>query len=84
MLPEAGQVRAIETKAHITADGQLTVQVPSDIPPGEHQVKIIFEDRMATTESSSSPASEFPVIRVDAWPEDLSLHRETMYDDWGR
>jgi hypothetical protein len=76
-------VRAIETKAHISADGQLTVHVPSDIPPGEHHVKIIFEDRMATPEASL-PAAELPVIHVDAWPEDLSLRREAMYDDWGR
>jgi hypothetical protein len=27
---------------------------------------------------------DFPVIRIDDWPEDLSLSREEMYGDDGR
>ena len=75
-------MRAVEAKATITEDGRLTVRVPPDIPPGEHRVKVIFEDEPATI--GSPLGSDFPLIHVDAWPEDLSLRREDMYDDWGR
>ena len=27
---------------------------------------------------------DFPVIQAGSWPEDLSLRREDMYDEWGR
>ena len=30
------------------------------------------------------PPSDFPVINVDAWPENLSLRREDLYDNRGR
>jgi hypothetical protein len=33
----------VETQAIITADGQLTAQLPSDIIPGEHKVILRIE-----------------------------------------
>lgn len=74
-------MRTIETQAVVTKDGKLTIQVPPDIQPGEHQVKLVIEE--AQSPNGVQPA-EFLVIHVDSWPEGLSLRREDMYGDAGR
>jgi len=40
-------MKSIETLATLTADGVLTAKVPLDIPPGDHQVVIVIDDRSA-------------------------------------
>ena len=35
-------------------------------------------------EATPPPKQDFPVIQAGSWPEDLSLRREDMYDEWGR
>lgn len=35
-------------------------------------------------EAAPTPKKDFPVIQAGSWPEDLSLRREDMYDEWGR
>ena len=75
-------MRMIETTAMVTPDGMLTVQVPPDIQPGEHQVILQIDERPDAKEHR--PPLDFPVISVGQWPANLSLRREDMYDDWGR
>jgi hypothetical protein len=38
-------MRTIETTAIITEDGQLTLQVPPDISPGQHQVVVVIDEQ---------------------------------------
>ena len=75
-------MRTIETTATVTNDGKMTVQVPSDIPEGEHRVVVVIEEQPVKKEKR--PPLDFPVISVGSWLESLSLRREDMYDDWGR
>jgi hypothetical protein len=75
-------MRTIETTATITAEGTLTVQVPSDIPPGPHHVVVLIDDQPSLPETRQ--LHDFPIIHVGAWPTDLSLRREDMYGDEGR
>ncbi|MFH1738543.1 MAG: hypothetical protein ABIH23_06010 [bacterium] len=75
-------MRTIETKATIAPDGTLTAQVPADIPPGEHAVVVVIESEPIKNEER--PSLDFPVHCGVSWPEDLSLRREDMYDEWGR
>jgi len=75
-------MRTIETTATITAEGTLTVQVPSDIPPGPHRIVVVIDDQPDMPDTR--PLHDFPVIHVGAWPADLSLRREDMYGDDGR
>lgn len=44
-------MRTIETKAIITHDGQMTVQVPADITPGEHRIVLMIEESTIMTTS---------------------------------
>lgn len=40
-------MRSIETLATLSADGTLTAKIPTDIPPGDHQVIIVIDERSA-------------------------------------
>jgi hypothetical protein len=80
-------MKTIETTAEVAENGTLTVRVPSDIAPGPHRVVVVIDEQPAvdgTMSSAESPAQAFPVHDLGPWPEDLSLRREDMYDDWGR
>ena len=80
-------MKTIETIATVTADGKITLQLPPDIPPGEHQVVVIIDEKplveKVQTKEKRSPLN-FPVDSYGLFPENLSLRREDMYDDWGR
>lgn len=39
-------MRSIETLATLSADGTLTAKIPTDIPPGDHQVIIVIDERL--------------------------------------
>ena len=75
-------MRTIETTATVTNDGKMTVQVPSDIPEGEHRVVVVIEEQPIKKETQ--PLADFPVRDYSPWPANLSLRREDMYDEWGR
>lgn len=38
-------MKSVETLATLTADGVLTAKVHLDIPPGDHRVVIVIDDR---------------------------------------
>ena len=78
---EAG-VRTIDLTATVDKNGKLIVRLPPGIPPGEHRVVLVINERHIP--SGKQVAPEFPVIHVDAWPEALSLRREDLYDERGR
>ncbi|MGI2904827.1 hypothetical protein [Tolypothrix sp. VBCCA 56010] len=79
-------MKAIQTIATVTSDGKITLQLPPDIPPGEHQVVVIIDEKLSEKEviKEKRPPLDFPVIHVDSWSENLSLRREDMYGDDGR
>lgn len=80
-------MKSIETIATVTKDGKITAQLPLDIPEGEHQVVIVIDEKLLVEKAESKqkrPPLNFPVDNYGSWPENLSLRREDMYDDWGR
>ncbi|RCJ17719.1 hypothetical protein A6S26_30140 [Nostoc sp. ATCC 43529] len=80
-------MKSIETIATVTKDGKITAQLPLDIPEGEHQVVIVIDEKLLAQKGESKqkrPPLNFPVHDCGLWPENLSLRREDMYDDWGR
>ena len=80
-------MKTIQTIATVTADGKITLQLPADIPAGEHQVVVIIDEKPLVEKAQTKekrPPLDFPVIHVDSFPENLSLRREDMYGDDGR
>jgi len=75
-------MRRIETKGTVDDDGQLSVQVPEDIAPGEHKIVVIIDEEPSPLQVMD-PA-DWPVLHIESWPENLSLRREDMYDERGR
>lgn len=75
-------MRTIEAKAIVSEDGKLTIQLPPDIPPGEHRIVLVIEELISSHEEADT--KDFPVIDIGPWPTDLSLRREDMYDERGR
>ena len=76
-------MRTLELIGQVESGGRLTVQLPSDIPPGEHQIVLVIDERPLTP-SESRTLDDFPVDDYGPWPEGLSLRREDMYGKWGR
>ena len=76
-------MRTLELIGQVEHDGRLTVQLPSDIPPGEHQIVLVIDERPLTP-SESRVLDDFPVDDYGPWPEGLSLRREDIYGKWGR
>ena len=77
-------MKTIETIATVDENRRMTVQLPPDIPPGEHRVVLVIDDKAPAGAQNEPAGFEFP---VDAWGAelaDLSLRREDLYDDWGR
>ncbi|MDZ7959759.1 MAG: hypothetical protein RMY34_18065 [Aulosira sp. DedQUE10] len=80
-------MRSIETITTVTKDGKMTVQLPPDIPEGEHKVVIVIDEKPLAQKPKNNqkrPPLNFPVHNCGLWPENLSLRREDMYGDWGR
>ncbi len=65
-------MKTIDLKAMIGSDHKLVVQLPADIPPGEHQVVVVI-DETTFAETKSSPMADWPVHDVGPWPENLSF-----------
>ena len=38
-------MKTIQTTAVVGSDHRLTAQVPDDVPPGEHRVVVVIEER---------------------------------------
>lgn len=72
----------IEARAVVTEDGKLIVQVPANVTPGEHQVVVVIDEPEVAAEKHQNIT--FAAHDVGPWPENLSLRREDMYDEWGR
>jgi hypothetical protein len=75
-------MRTIETTAVIEADGKLILQLPPDVPAGQHHIVLVIDDR-PPIQPIRSPLN-FPVDDYGPWPVNLSLRREDLYDDFGR
>ncbi|MBD2043664.1 hypothetical protein [Microcoleus sp. FACHB-672] len=80
-------MKMIKTVATVTENRQMTVQLPPDISPGEHQVVLVIDEKSVSevpAVKEKRPPLNFPVRSYGAWPTDLSLRREDMYGDDGR
>ncbi|MBC6477387.1 MAG: hypothetical protein GDA56_05930 [Hormoscilla sp. GM7CHS1pb] len=75
-------MKTIETIATVNADRKITLQLPPEISPGEHQIRLAIGEKLVAekpTTNKERPPLDFPAITVGTWPADLSLRREDMY-----
>jgi hypothetical protein len=82
-LSEDKNVKTIELTANVGRDRKIVLQLPDDIPEGDHHV-VVMIDEQSFAEAPPDRSLELPLLPVKSWPADLSLRREDMYDEWGR
>ncbi|MEQ8173052.1 MAG: hypothetical protein ABRQ38_29475 [Candidatus Eremiobacterota bacterium] len=75
-------MKTIETDATVTDEGKLLLNIEtSEIPPGKYRVIMLVDEAKSDIKNRSD--LNFPTIDVE-WPENFSLRREDMYNEWGR
>lgn len=72
----------LETKATVTPDRKLTVEVPPEIQPGEHRVVLMIDDRL--TAADKKPPLDFPSYPAGLADSSSTLRREDIYGPDGR
>ena len=79
-------IRTIETVVNIEEDRRLIIQLPADVPLGQHRVVAVLDDAAESAAPPTEPPAApwtFPVLHEAQWPDDMPLKREEMYDDNG-
>lgn len=74
-------MRAVTTTATIREDHSLTVQLPSDIPPGPQTVVVVLEEPTSIPRPQSLHLSPHKTGPTDLG---CTYRREDMYGDDGR
>jgi len=70
-------VKTIETRVTVTADGKVTLQLPPDIPPGEHKIVLVIDEQsVADWKRLPLKFSAYPVGLVK---ESFTFRREDLY-----
>lgn len=77
-------MKTIETTVTVTADGKLTVQLPPDVPPGEHQIVLVIDEKLLPEKSVTK--ENRPLLKFSAYPvglvsESFTFRREDLYGD---
>jgi hypothetical protein len=76
-------MKTIRAIVRIGDDRRLTMSLPPDVSPGEHNVVLVIDER-PHTESASPPVIDFPSHDVGPWPDGFTAGREDLYGDDGR
>lgn len=75
-------MKAITTTATVAANGTLTVTVPTDMPPGEHEVVLVIDEEPAVKRERLP--LKFSAYPVGVASESFTFRREDLYDDNGQ
>lgn len=75
-------MKTIETIAHVALDGKLTLQLPDDIPAGEHKIVLVIDEvPLSQTDSSNERGNAWAVLKkyagtVKDMPEDWAIEHD--------
>jgi hypothetical protein len=84
---------AVTIAAKVDENGTVILKVPPQVSPGLHKMVIVIEEAELAEWTNGTQNGEsiehdegfvLPLGDVGPWPENLSLRREDLYDDWGR
>jgi len=74
-------MKTIQTTAVVGSDHRLTAQVPDDVPPGEHRVVVVIEEKQAKHQPQPLHLAAYPVGFAS---DTFTCRREELYGDDGR
>ncbi|NMG22108.1 hypothetical protein [Brasilonema bromeliae] len=75
-------MKAITTIATVTEDGKITVQLPPDIPAGEHKLVVVIDEKPLVEKQiikEKRPPLKFSAYPVGLVSESLTFRREDLY-----
>jgi hypothetical protein len=72
----------LETKALVTFDHKLTIEVPPEVQPGEHRIVLMIDD--GVTARAKEPPLDFPSYPAGPVDEGFTFRREDLYGPDGR
>jgi len=58
-------------------------QIESELADVRNQL-VLITSNVSTHKDKKRPPLDFPVDSCGSWPQNLSLRREDIYDEWGR
>ncbi|HEX8221166.1 MAG TPA: hypothetical protein VF914_18390 [Chloroflexia bacterium] len=75
-------MKVVEVDIVVEADGKIEGQAPPGTEPGKYKATLT----LGNGQEPKVPEQQLEFLMLDLGPrpEDLSLRREDMYDDWGR
>jgi hypothetical protein len=76
-------MRTVAVKAVVSADQELRIRVPMDVPPGEHEVVVVIDDKVEAKPRRARKlrfASHQSVLSDDQ----MTFRRESIYGDDAR
>ena len=77
-------MRTIETTGVVTADHTITLKLPDDVPAGDCQIVVVFQDELETHPKSGPITANWETFDIGPWPEGFTASREQIYGDDGR
>jgi hypothetical protein len=90
---EEGVMLTVTVAAKMAQNGTVTLQLPPQVSPGYHKMVLVIEEAESPEAVHEEHGDdlvaqrenlELPSHNVGPWPENFSLRREDLYDDWGR
>lgn len=78
-------MKSMQVTATVSVDGKLTVQLPTIIPPREHRIVLVMDDKFASpTVKIPRPPFKLNVLKWQTGPAESTFRREELYEDDGR
>jgi hypothetical protein len=79
-------MRTIEMTARVDEQGKMLLELPSDVPPGEYRIVVVFANREEASLTVQPTRTPKPPLKVhifewEGWPKDATFSREELYDD---
>jgi hypothetical protein len=75
---------AVKARLTVEADGTGRLRLPGSVPPGEHEVVVVVEERAKAERPQGSILDAIPTYDLGPWPEGFEVRREEIYGDDGR
>lgn len=77
-------MRTMEYSVEVIEDLKKKVaQIENELADVHNQLALITA-KVSNHKGKKRPPLDFPVDSYGSWPQDLSLRREDMYDEWER
>lgn len=76
-------MKKIEVTAVISDDRRLSLQLPSEVPPGEHRIVLLIDEETSEPRAAWT-MDDWPIHDATLVDPNFTMRREDLYGDDGR